>query len=470
MRARELMDLLSRSLWLREAEDERSRRLETLRGYGQLPRGRENAGVRLSNREIANVLMGFASSPGMAGHVALVLGDLRTVGDADEGFRGTESLGDALAVVIGDADACDQVVSVAFIAQSGHGGDDYTATMLVEDERGRRPVHFVSKMAVSLLQPGGARSYDPDRLRSECARHFVVGPKLLRRLHRDVEISRHWDLPLKTDWREYENEEQRREFNASLGARPSSDFLNLHVDAAVAWPAEPKRIKFAGKNFVLFPSTKTHARSISIDLAHERLTSEEARTLLNRFLSLLVWCDRQHAVLGFGWSGSPAPAHMSRNDLGGTVMQNWMFERELPEDEDLLQRLAYYREGHNAHHAGLVTFEVLSFFKVFESRSRSQRGQVNPTKAWIRSVFDEVRGRLGTNAISAFEADMGDQEVGAYIYDNCRVATAHASDEFPSDADSSPEIRRLYSAGEIVEALAKYYLEQTFGLSDSRFG
>lgn len=150
--------------------------------------------------------------------------------------------------------------------------------------------------------------------------------------------------------------------------------------------------------------------------------------------------------------------------------QNWMFNRDQLEDDDLLQRLAYYREGQNARHAGLVTFEVLSFFKVFESRERSQRGQPNPTKAWIRSVFDDVRARLRSEEIAAFETDRGDKTVEEYVYDNCRVATAHASAQFPLDADSSPEIRRLYSAGEIIEALARHYLGVVHGLSESRLG
>jgi len=115
MRAKELVGLLTRSLWLREGEDDQFKRLEALRGYGQIPRGKENAAVRLSDKQIASVLMGFAGNPAMAGHVALILGDLRTVGGSDFFFRGADTLGDAIAAMIADDDACDEVVSVAFI-------------------------------------------------------------------------------------------------------------------------------------------------------------------------------------------------------------------------------------------------------------------------------------------------------------------------------------------------------------------
>jgi hypothetical protein len=87
---------------------------------------------------------------------------------------------------------------------------------------------------------------------------------------------------------------------------------------------------------VLFPRTKDNTRSISIDLATQRLSTDDARTLLNRFLSLLSWCQDQHAVLGDGWSGNPVPRPISKMEKGGSVAGQWVFSRTLPEDPDLL--------------------------------------------------------------------------------------------------------------------------------------
>jgi len=468
MYARELATNLHRSLAPDESTTDIDRRFETLRSYGQLPRERAKAAVRLSDQQIANCIMGFVPAPGWAGHVALVMGDLRPVGGAQSSFRGATNLRESIATALSSDEGCSSVVNIAFITDCGSTGDDYRATMTIHSDGIRRRVHFVSKMAVSLLQPGAEARYDDESLRDFFARQFVVGQKFLTRLRRDVEVSRHLDLPLTTDWREYKSEEDRNAFHAKLGARPNSSFLNLHVDAGVAWPMEPTRVRFSGHHFVLFPKTDTNARSISLDLTHEKLSSDEATTLLHRFLSLLSWCDQQHAVLGFGWSGNPVPVPVSRREVGGTVMQNWIFERELPSDDDLLQRLAYYREGHNARHAGLVTFEVLSFFKVFETRVPSRRGQPNPTKEWIKSVSGPALSTLQDDAIARFEADRGDKSVDEYVYDNCRVATAHTSAAFPSDADSSPEIRRLYAAAEIVHALARHFIVAQYGLAETR--
>lgn len=470
MYAKELVHWLNRSLWLRESEADCDKRLEALRGYGQLPRGRENAGVRLSDLQIANVVMGFATTPGMAGHVALILGGLRPVGGTDASFQKAPTLQSAIAEILSSADACATVVSLLFNAEPHHSGDEYRATLVVDENGERRWIHFVPQLAYRLQQPGADLSYDGERLGSECAKKFVIGPTLFEALRRDVEISRHWDKPLKTDWSEYASEEARNAFHAKLGARPNSTFFNVHVDTAVSWPMEPTRVRFAGHHLVLFPPTGTNTTSISIDLTHEKLSMDDATTLLNRFLSLLSWCDRQHAVLGFGWSGNPVPVPVKKNTGFSSVTQHWIFDREVPADDDVLQRLAYYREGHNARNAGLVTFEVLSFFKVFESRATTPRGHLNPTKSWILSVFEAVKADLGDETAKQFEADRGDKPVDDYVFENCRVATAHTSANFPSDADSSLEIRRLHVAAEIVHALARHYLATKHALSESRFG
>jgi hypothetical protein len=44
-----------------------------------------------------------------------------------------------------------------------------------------------------------------------------------------------------------------------------------------------------------------------------------------------------------------------------------------------------------------------------------------------------------------------------------------AFERFPSDADASVEIQRLYSAASVIRALARYYLKTVYMLSDSYF-
>ncbi|QIO52174.1 hypothetical protein HA461_13770 [Rhizobium leguminosarum bv. trifolii] len=468
MYAKNLSHILHAALARPDPFDDTLKRFEHLRGYGRLPRGRENAATRLNDRQIASAVLGFVpTSPRWAGHVSLCLSGLCAVGGANASFKTSATLLDTVAAVLSSDEACNSLVAMTFVIERSNSSDEYYARAVFDEGGKRKTVSYVSKMAISLLTDGAEERYDHDRIRTTSARQLALGHDFFVQLRKEVALSRQLDLPLKTNWTEYENEEERDAFHKSLGARPNSHFLNLPVDTVVAWPGDPTRVEFAGHRFVLFPKTKDNTHSISIDLTAERLSAEDARTLLNRFLSILSWCRDQHAVLGSGWSGNPVPMPISEYGKSGTIAGQWFFSRSLPGDPELLQRLAYYREGLNAREAGLVTFAVLSFFKVFERRAKSDRRQPNPTKIWIRDVFDTVASTLTPEVRKRFEEARNGKDVQKYVFDNCRVATAHASEEFPSDADASLEIQRLHSAADIIHALARHFLKTEYSFSDS---
>lgn len=471
MYARGLCDLLHRELSEPHLYEESLKRIEHLRGHALLPRGRENAGRRLTDAQIASAILAFVPNmPGFAGHVSLIMGQLHAVGGPRASFDGSSTVLEALTSALASDGAADSVISFSFsIDRQESGSDEYHATLRFQDAGGRRVVSFVSRMALTLLAEGAELAYDHDGVHSPVARQLTIGRKFLKRIRREVEMSRFLDLPYKADWQEYETEEERSAFHSKLGARKNSVFLNLPVETQATWPKDPIRVEFAGYHFAMFPRTNENSASISIDLATERLSAEAARTLLNRFLSLLCWCDDQPAVLGDGWSGNPVPVPVSRSQVGGSVTSRWLFSRSIPDDAELLQSLAYYREGLNARRAGLVTFEVLSFFKVFEIRAKSVRGVPNPTKVWIQQVFETVAKKLRPEAMKRFDEDRGTIEIDRYIMENCRVATAHASAEHPSDADASAEVRRLYAAAEVIHALARHSISTRYNFSDEPY-
>lgn len=72
-----------------------TKRFDSLRRYGRLPRGRENHAALLSDEQIASAILGLASDrPGWSGHVSLLLGKLVPVPNrsrtsmAEEPFAG----------------------------------------------------------------------------------------------------------------------------------------------------------------------------------------------------------------------------------------------------------------------------------------------------------------------------------------------------------------------------------------------
>ena len=463
MYAKNLSLRLHRELSEARSYDETLKRFESLRGYGQLPRGRDKAAQRLTNNEIARAVLGYVPTlSGWAGHVALIMSELRPVGGVSASFREAASLSEAMAALLSKDEDCNALVSLTLSLARIPGNDQYQAKLLFEEDGQRKIASYVSKHALTLAASGAEKTFDPDRPLSTNTRQLVLSRAFFRSLKEDVYLSRHLDRPLETDWREYETEEERNAFHERLGARRGSTFLNLGVDTTVTWPKDPTRVEFGGHHFVLFPKTKENSHSISIDLQGERINAEDARTLLNRFLSLLSWCDDRHAILREGWSGNPVPVPVPRRDMASSTMMTWMFYRSIPEEESLRNCLSYYREGLNAAEAGIASQEVLSFFKVFEMRREGVE-----VRRWIAEEFDVACKNVQPEYLSHFHEDRQHKAIEKYVYENCRVAAAHASKKFQSDADMDFETRRLSVAAEILRALARHYIRATFNFSDS---
>jgi hypothetical protein len=152
-------------------------------------------------------------------------------------------------------------------------------------------------------------------------------------------------------------------------------------------------------------------------------------------------------------------------DLGFTTMHEWHFYRSLPSDPALLQCLAYYRDGLNAESVGLGSHAVLSFFRVFETVYDKKKKVID----WVNAVFTNVEKSIRESALQEFNADrtLEGVDVGTYIYENCRVATAHAARDRPSDPDGAEELRRLLNASEVIRRLARFFIKQEFSFSTS---
>jgi hypothetical protein len=81
----------------RPVVDDMAQRFEALRRYRRLPHGRERRAQPLNNQEIAAAILGLTPvSASWAGHVALVLGDLRPVGGSAASFFEAETLSAAI--------------------------------------------------------------------------------------------------------------------------------------------------------------------------------------------------------------------------------------------------------------------------------------------------------------------------------------------------------------------------------------
>ena len=217
--------------------------------------------------------------------------------------------------------------------------------------------------------------------------------------------------------------------------------------------------------FVLMPKTKDHVQSIHVDLTANKLSMQEAHTVINRFLSLMTWCDDQYAIAQDGWAGNPVPVAVPKRDLAFTTTYQWVFNRDIPASEEVQRALALYREGRNAEQNYMVGYAVLSYFKVLEVRYPEGKF----IKPWIAAKFPLLQGGSEDDRVAALLKASGAESVEDYLWKACRVAVAHVREKHPSDPDSALELRRLHNAAGIMRRLARYFIREELGVSESPF-
>lgn len=466
MYASELMHFLHDRLGEIGELDRTKERFERLRGYSLLPRGRENAGIRLTDQQITNAVLAFGHiRPRYGGHASLVLGQLKPVGGTAASFHNAANLREAITKIVCTQDLHSKIARVTLSVDRNFAEEKYSALIHLRDKDHPKSVAFVSKMACSLLQPGAERNFDYNSMTSLSGVQHCFGPEFFRDLYDAVAISRQLNRPLETDWTEYESEEEKSEFYRNLGANQNSNFINLRVDSQVLWPKRPTRMRFGGHYLILFPQTREYSRSISIDLSASRISATDARTLINRLLSVMSWCENQPASLHEGWSGGPVPSPVSRRNFSGSVSSGWHFYRSLPEDAALLQCLSYYRDGVNAESAGLASHAVLSFYRVIETKCDKKTKAVT----WMNENYFIAREGFSEDWLKDFEERWKSEgkDVGTYIYESFRVAAAHAARDRPSDPDKAEETRRLLEGAQFLRRYARSFIEQEFKFSTS---
>lgn len=439
-------------------------RFESLRAYRQLPQGRENRSKPLTDAQIAAAVLGLVSpNPKWAGHSALILGDLRPVGGPEGSFWAAPRLQDAIALIIADEHARHSLVRLQVSGAERFTNSNGSATLTFELNGQRRKASFVSKMAISLSAPGAERSFDADRLHTPMSRELSFNRAFFDGLARSVQTARILKTPLKDDASEYNTEEERQARYRRLGAGPGSRYLNIGVDNQVTWPSEERVVAFDQYTLVLMPKTKDNVQSISIDLTANRLSDAAAITVINRFLSIMTWCNDGYAIAQGGWSGNPVPVAVPKRNLAFITAHQWIFDRKIPASQKARRALALYREARNAEQNFMVSYAVLNFFKIIELKYDERNG----VKNWFRDNFDVVGRTHGYgDRFERFAQFCGKEKPHEYIHKACRIAVAHANKHSQSDPDDAQELQRLHVAADVLRAFARHFIRVELKISD----
>lgn len=442
-------------------------RFQHVRGFGLLPRGRGKNAQHLSPKEVAAGVLSIATEkPGFAGLAAQILLNLRPVGGVGASFQSSKTFGKAIEQIITDSNALKSLLEVRMSVSEFYKNSNGRASIQYEMNGKAKIAYFVQKEAVSLMQAGAEKTYNPAALISSAISESVIFPIFFKKLSDQMKID--YPLPKIEDMPEDDEENQKEERAKKLGLVPGSRFLNLGVDTQVTWPKEETVVEFEGKKLVLLPKTKESTTSIHIDLVGQQISFEDAKTLINRFLSLLTWCDDQYAILQYGWAGNPIPVAVPKHDLAFNTAHVWPFNRKLPASHDAQKALALYRDGRNAHQNQLILFAVLSYYKIIEIKYKHPP----EAKAWIKDKYLTIKKERNlVEDIRPFEAACAlhkKTNPEDYLYEACRCAVAHAKDaKNSSDPDDVLELHKLYIAADILRALARLFIESEFRVSDT---
>lgn len=449
-----------------DTQIEMDQRFESLREYGRMPRGRENRGRALNNEEIVAALLGLvAAEPGWAGHVAKILAGVKPVGGKTDAFGCATTLTDALTNIISDKSTRESIIAVRLSMAEAGTNSNGLAVIVYEKDGSRCQLSFVRDEAVSLFQSGMEDCFDPELRNSPVSRELAFNRRFFQQLAREIDRARANPSPPIGDGSEYDSEDAERARRKRLGVTPSSRFLNIGVDNQVTWPRTETLVEFDRYKMVLMPKTKDNVQSIHVDLTANGLNMEEAHTIINRFLSLMTWCDDQYAIKQDGWAGNPVPVAVPKRNLAFTTTYHWVFSRSIPASEEVQRALALYREGRNAEQNYMVSYAVLSYFKVLEVRY--PEGKL--IKPWIAEKFRLLKGSEDDARADAVLKASGGESIEDYLWKACRVAVAHVREKHPSDPDSALELRRLHNAAGIMRRLARYFIGEELGVSESPF-
>ncbi len=238
------------------------------------------------------------------------------------------------------------------------------------------------------------------------------------------------------------------------------NWLNLGVDGGCCWPRQEEKIAFGGHELLLKPATIKTEQSIHVNLAKERISSIDAMTLVNRFLSILSWCDcgnkGMNILYGFGVSGSAVPVAISiRTRIVGSSIA-FPFYRDIEKKPKACLALALYREGLNIDS---VPLSFLSFFKIiniFYNDKAIIKG--------LENLLPYIQDDRAQKRLQELKKTVND--IPTYLY-KCRCATAHAFTNPTTDPDNVTESRDLSQDLWIIRSVADYLIEKKLSVSRS---
>lgn len=167
-------------------------RFQALRELRLLPISRGKNADDLSASEIvAGILSVVAERPSYAALSAKMLRGLLPVGGDAASFRAASSFGKALEEILASREALDSLLEVRVTDSEVGKNSSGRAAIYYSDATGaERVAWFVRREAVSLLQPGAEKDFEPRHALHQTLIETVFYKKVFRRIHTELDRER----------------------------------------------------------------------------------------------------------------------------------------------------------------------------------------------------------------------------------------------------------------------------------------
>lgn len=190
------------------------------------------------------------------------------------------------------------------------------------------------------------------------------------------------------------------------------------VETSIPWSSVEKKYFFESHELILRPETETLSPSIAFEHGSKGISASDARTIIRRFMSALVWMEGFILRETFAVGGSfPIGIGKSPFRNGG---QNPIFDYRYlpaPQEPEKKRALAFYREAicNNS-----IFYQFLGFVKIINIIADTRTQYAN----WINSNLCHITEHRALKKIASFKA--ANTDIGLHVYESGRCAIAHA--------------------------------------------
>lgn len=230
-------------------------------------------------------------------------------------------------------------------------------------------------------------------------------------------------------------------------------YFTMGLDCGIGWPSQERTVCFRGHEITLKPETETDAPSVVMQV-DKGMTQDEARQVLQEFLSGLAWVRRGRLAETFSTFCSGAPVRVGKG-VGHVIDDAPVEYVPDPNEPRAKLALALYREALSVN---VVPYQFLGFFKVINVL----HGSGSEQRQWINSNLPGITDQQAKKRLAELHRECAD--IGEYLYASGRCAVAHAFSTPVINPDKPEDVRRLAADVPVIRALAEYAIARELGV------